>query len=82
MNATELRPKRQITLPAEVCKAGGLSVNDKLEWAFEGGCVVGRRLERKESPLVEPVKRGGRLMLPMKLDRASISKALRADRDA
>lgn len=31
-----LRPRRQVTLPADICEALGLQVGDRLELSFEG----------------------------------------------
>lgn len=82
VNATELRSRRQITLPADVCEAIGLSVTDLVDWSCEGGRIIGRRLETSESLPVTPVRRQGRLMLPRMLDGAEIAQAVRRDRDA
>ncbi len=37
-----LRPKRQITLPKEVCVQLGISTGDMLELALEGSALVAR----------------------------------------
>ena len=37
-----LRPKRQITLPKEVCEQLGIDTGDMLELALEGSTVVAR----------------------------------------
>ena len=39
-------------------------------------------LVEKEVPVVRPVRKEGFLMLPKKLDRSSITAAIRTDRDA
>jgi bifunctional DNA-binding transcriptional regulator/antitoxin component of YhaV-PrlF toxin-antitoxin module len=44
MTATTLRTKRQITLPEEVCSPAGLKAADVIEWTFENGTIVGRKL--------------------------------------
>ena len=36
-----LRERRQITLPAGVCQAAGVRLNDHVEWRFEGGEIRG-----------------------------------------
>ena len=41
MNATMVRERRQITLPASVCQAAGVKLNDHVEWRFEGGEIRG-----------------------------------------
>lgn len=83
MLTSELRPRRQITLPAEVCEPAGLKVSDVVEWTFEGGAVVGRKLIKPETdvPVVKPVKRGGKLMLPSKWTREEVRAAVRGGRD-
>ncbi len=40
-----VRPKRQITLPADVTDAGSIRVNDLIDWRFEGGELRGRKLQ-------------------------------------
>jgi hypothetical protein len=47
MKATELREKRQITLPKGVVQAAGLKTHDLLDWRFEDGEVRGRKLQAK-----------------------------------
>ena len=38
-----LRPKRQITLPKEVCEQLGIEPGDLLELALEGSALVAKR---------------------------------------
>jgi bifunctional DNA-binding transcriptional regulator/antitoxin component of YhaV-PrlF toxin-antitoxin module len=45
MNATVVRDRRQTTLPADVCEAAGIRVNDQVEWRFEAGEIRGRKLQ-------------------------------------
>jgi bifunctional DNA-binding transcriptional regulator/antitoxin component of YhaV-PrlF toxin-antitoxin module len=45
MSATVVRDRRQTTLPAEVCEAAGIEVNDQVEWRFEAGEIRGRKLK-------------------------------------
>jgi bifunctional DNA-binding transcriptional regulator/antitoxin component of YhaV-PrlF toxin-antitoxin module len=44
MNATAIRPKRQVTLPAEVCQSAGLRSGDQVEWCVRDGEIRGRKL--------------------------------------
>jgi hypothetical protein len=48
MNSTEVREKRQVTLPAEVFEPAGIEVGDRLEWSFEAGKLIGRKLVAAE----------------------------------
>ena len=45
MSATVVRDDRQTTLPAEVCAAAGIQVNDQVEWRFEAGEIRVRKLQ-------------------------------------
>lgn len=46
MNATKVRAKNQVTLPAAVLESAGVGVDDLVEWRFEGGEIRGARLEK------------------------------------
>lgn len=83
MTTTMLRPRRQITLPEEVCDPAGLRESDLIEWTFENGRIVGRKLVVAEDdvPLVKPVRRAGKLMLPGKWTREQVRDAVRAGRE-
>jgi len=59
MNATAIRPKRQVTLPSEVSEAAGLKPGDQVDWRFEGGEIRGRKLKQTEP--VEMFPRGSLL---------------------
>jgi len=37
-----LRPKRQITLPADICQQLGLEIGDKLELGIDGNTLIAR----------------------------------------
>jgi bifunctional DNA-binding transcriptional regulator/antitoxin component of YhaV-PrlF toxin-antitoxin module len=78
-----LRPKRQITLPEEVCEPAGIRESDMIEWTFEDGRIIGRKLVKAEddAPLVKPVRRGGKLMLPGQWTREQVRTAVRSGRD-
>jgi len=83
MNATEIREKRQTTLPQEVSEAAGLKPGDQVEWWFEAGEIRGRKLERAE-PIVLGIKdvvKGGILPKGWKVDPADIATAVREERD-
>jgi bifunctional DNA-binding transcriptional regulator/antitoxin component of YhaV-PrlF toxin-antitoxin module len=83
MTATTLRTKRQITLPEEVCSPAGLKAADVIEWTFENGTIVGRKLVKSagDAPLVKPVRRGGKLMLPGRWTREQVRAAVRSGRE-
>ena len=44
MNATEIRDKRQTTLPVAIAEAAGLKPGDQVQWRFEQGEIRGRKL--------------------------------------
>jgi bifunctional DNA-binding transcriptional regulator/antitoxin component of YhaV-PrlF toxin-antitoxin module len=84
MSATIMREKRQTTLPADVVDAAGIKQGDRLDWSFEEGKIVGRKLSAAQDDIldlddVDPVtltpKQG-------KITDESIVKAIRADRDS
>ncbi|MBI4215951.1 MAG: AbrB/MazE/SpoVT family DNA-binding domain-containing protein [Chloroflexi bacterium] len=41
-NEVVLRPKRQLTLPREICEELGIGPGDRLELALEGSALVAR----------------------------------------
>ena len=43
MNDTLLRKKNQVTLPAEIVEAAGLTIKDRIDWRFEAGEIRGLR---------------------------------------
>ena len=55
MSDTFLREKNQITLPGDIVQAAGLSPSDRINWRFEHGEIVGRKLE------AEKIRREARL---------------------
>ena len=76
MSATVVREKNQTTLPADVLEAAGVRPKDQVDWTFEDGKIVGRKLVRHED--VEtleslPKTRG-------KVSNASIREAILAGR--
>lgn len=60
---TEIREKRQVTLPKDVMEDAGLHIHDHLAWSSENGVVHGKRMVPKEPRVIvaKLVKRGGRL---------------------
>jgi bifunctional DNA-binding transcriptional regulator/antitoxin component of YhaV-PrlF toxin-antitoxin module len=85
MRATQVRAKRQTTLPEEVCQAAGIRIRDQVDWRFEDGEIRGRRLVPAEerARLVRPVKRKGLLMVPQNLqvDLDRMDEELRQERE-
>jgi bifunctional DNA-binding transcriptional regulator/antitoxin component of YhaV-PrlF toxin-antitoxin module len=76
MSATIVREKNQTTLPADVLEAAGIRPKDQVEWSFEDGKIVGRKLQPVEE--VETLDE-----LPRKLGKvsnASIREAVRVGR--
>ena len=49
MSDTFLREKNQITLPGDIVQAAGLSPSDRINWRFEHGEIVGRKLEGEKT---------------------------------
>jgi bifunctional DNA-binding transcriptional regulator/antitoxin component of YhaV-PrlF toxin-antitoxin module len=45
VNATEIRDKRQTTLPAAIAEAAGLKPGDQVQWRFENGEIRGRKVQ-------------------------------------
>lgn len=62
MSDTFLREKNQITLPSDIVQAAGLSPSDRIDWRFEHGEIVGRKLvngkTRRGANLVADSKTG------------------------
>jgi hypothetical protein len=61
MSDTFLREKNQITLPNDIVQAAGLSPSDRINWRFEHGEIVGRKLAaqpRGETRLAKDSKTG------------------------
>lgn len=75
MSATVVREKNQTTLPADVLEAAGVRPKDHVDWSFEDGKIVGRKLVPVDIETVNemPKKRG-------KVSNASIREAVRAGR--
>ena len=86
MQATKIRPKNQITLPAPVVAAAGLAVDDEVSWRFEGGEIRGVKLVPQEAGVLvhraRLVKRGGRLVFtaPMAVPPEAFAEAAREER--
>ena len=83
MNDTLLREKNQVTLPTEIVEAAGLTpTKDRIDWRFEAGEIRGRKLEKRQVPIVRPRRIKGRLRgADVKLSPETIAAAVRADRD-
>jgi bifunctional DNA-binding transcriptional regulator/antitoxin component of YhaV-PrlF toxin-antitoxin module len=72
MSATVVRDRNQTTLPADVLEAAGIQVKDQVDWTFEDGKIVGRKLKPDtdvETLETLPKTRG-------KVSNASIRKAI------
>jgi hypothetical protein len=84
MSATVVRERNQTTLPADVLAAAGVRVKDQVDWTFEDGKIVGRKLvpaKTKDGRVIGLVKRNGWLMLSEKPDKKDVLAAIRADRE-
>jgi len=84
MSATVVREKNQTTLPADVLKAAGVRVKDQVDWTFEDGKIVGRKLvpaKMEDGRVIGLVRKNGWLMLSEKPDRKDVLAAIRADRE-
>lgn len=85
MSATVVRPRRQITLPNEVCRAAGIRTHDEIDWRFENGEIRGRKLAyvREKVRLVHPVKFKDLLIAPQNLgiDLDRMDEELRRERE-
>lgn len=83
MSATIVGEKNQTTLPDEVVEAAGIRPNDQVDWSFENGKIIGRKLtsEKEAESRLTVVKRDGHYMLSGKITREEILAAIRADRE-
>jgi len=84
MNATVVRARRQTTLPADICEAAGIGIDDQVDWRFEGGEIRGRKLN-PEMPVeigLEDVSPGGILPRGWKINAADIAAAIREERES
>jgi hypothetical protein len=84
-----MREKRQITLPAEVCQAAGLQVNDMVDWRFENGEIHGRKLIPATEPrriVAKLVRKGKHLVFELpkgvRIDPDAIGKAVQEERES
>jgi len=50
VSATAIREKGQVTIPADVREAAGLQTDDQVEWVFQDGVIIVRKLEAKGKP--------------------------------
>jgi bifunctional DNA-binding transcriptional regulator/antitoxin component of YhaV-PrlF toxin-antitoxin module len=76
MSATVVREKNQTTLPADVLEAAGIRPKDQVDWTFEDGKIIGRKLQRVEE--IETLDELPRKM--GKVSNASIREAVKAGR--
>ena len=86
MNATVVRARRQTTLPADVCAAAGIDIDDQVDWRFEGGEIRGRKL-KPETPVeigLDDVPADGNGILPKgwELKATDIAAAIREERES
>jgi bifunctional DNA-binding transcriptional regulator/antitoxin component of YhaV-PrlF toxin-antitoxin module len=75
MSATTVGEKNQTTLPAKVLEAAGIRPKDQVEWTYENGKIVGRKLV--PNPDVETLE-----TLPKKLGKVSNASIREAILDA
>ena len=83
MNATVVRARRQTTLPADVCEAAGIGIDDQVDWRFEGGEIRGRKL-KPEMPVeigLDDVPGDGILPQGWELKASDIATAIREERE-
>ena len=59
MSATVVGDRNQTTLPAEVLAAAGVRQKDQIDWTFEEGKIVGRKLVPKEVETVDELPKEG-----------------------
>lgn len=78
MSATIVRERNQTTLPADVLAQAGIGPKDQVDWTFEDGKIVGRKLE----PIKEDVEIITNLsqLKKGKVSNASIREAIKAGR--
>lgn len=88
MSATIVRERRQTTLPKDVLEQAGIGPKDQVEWSFEDGKIVGRKLVPKEPSIAVRTRivkgRDGLYYAkaPRKVSRKDILAAIREDREA
>ncbi|NPV60804.1 MAG: AbrB/MazE/SpoVT family DNA-binding domain-containing protein [Actinobacteria bacterium] len=51
-----LRPKRQLTLPADICEALGIGPGDLLELSVEGGVLTARPKKAKALDALQEIR--------------------------
>jgi len=58
MSATIVRDRRQTTLPKDVLDKAGIGPKDQVEWSFEAGKIIGRKLvpQEEDDGIVKLVK--------------------------
>lgn len=57
MSASIVGEKNQTTLPADVLAQAGIRPKDSVDWSFENGKIVGRKLiTERNAPTVKLVK--------------------------
>jgi bifunctional DNA-binding transcriptional regulator/antitoxin component of YhaV-PrlF toxin-antitoxin module len=76
MSSTIVRERNQTTLPADVLEAAGVRVKDQVDWTFEDGKIIGRKLLPKDD--VETLDSLPKK--PGKVSNASIREAIVAGR--
>jgi hypothetical protein len=83
MAATTLREKNQTTIPMDVVDAAGIKVKDRIEWSFEDGKIVGRKLVRQVSHELDVDDLDPVTLLPKKgkIVPGTLEASIRADRD-
>jgi hypothetical protein len=66
-----------------VLEAAGVRVKDQVDWTFEDGKIVGRKLvvSKTDGRTIGLIKKNGRHFLSEKLSREDILARLRADRE-
>ncbi|MBI2864470.1 MAG: AbrB/MazE/SpoVT family DNA-binding domain-containing protein [Chloroflexi bacterium] len=52
-----IRPRRQVTLPAEVCDSLGLAIGDQLEVEVKGGAIVATPRKSEASEALTDIRR-------------------------
>lgn len=79
-----MREKRQTTLPADIVEAAGIKQGDRLDWSFEEGKIVGRKLADAKDEVLDLDDVDPKTLTPKegKITDESILRAIRADRDS
>lgn len=62
MSDTLLREKNQITLPGDIVQSAGLSPSDRIACRFEGGEIIGRKLEGAKGQRIQVGSFGERFL--------------------